>query len=76
MDDLKPYAFCNGDESARRAADMVKEIVFSQFPSIDADTGVEARIASNDACIQQAAEAIRSCGSGVKISTASKFSNF
>ena len=71
MDNLKPYAFCNGDESARRAADMVKEIVFNQFPSVDADTGVEARIATNDECIANAAEAIRSCGSGVKISTAS-----
>ncbi len=68
---LKPFAFCNGDESTRRGALMVREIVFSDFPSIDADTGVEARLESNDECIAQAAKAIRECGSGVKISTAS-----
>lgn len=71
MSDLKPYAFCNGDESTRRAALMVKDIVFPDFPSKDVDTGVEARIATNDECIGLAAEAIRECGSGVKISTAS-----
>lgn len=71
MTTLKPYAFCNGDESARRAATMVKDIVFGAFPSVDADTGVEARIATNDQCIHDAAKAIRECGAGVKISTAS-----
>lgn len=68
---LKPFAFCNGDDSTRRGATMVREIVFGDFPSIDADTGVDARIETNDACIQAAADAIRQCGSGVKISTAS-----
>lgn len=68
---MKPFAFCNGDDSTRRGADMVRQIVFGAFPSIDADTGVEARLASNDACIREAANAIRECGSGVKISTAS-----
>lgn len=68
---LKPFAFCNGDESTRRGADMVRTIVFGDYPSIDADTGVEARLATNDECIREAAKAIRECGSGVKISTAS-----
>lgn len=68
---FKPFAFCNGDDSTRRGASMVRDIVFSDFPSVDADTGVEARLATNDDCIRQAAEAIRRCGSGVKISTAS-----
>ena len=71
MKNLKPFAFCNGDESTRRGASMVREIVFKDFPTIDVDTGVQARIESNDACIQEAAKAIRECGSGVKISTAS-----
>lgn len=71
MTQLKPYAFCNGDESTRRAALMVKDIVFKDFPCVEADTGVEARIASNDACIEAAAKAIKECGAGVKISTAS-----
>lgn len=70
-ENLKPFAFCNGDDSTRRGADMVRRIVFADFPSIDADTGVEARLATNDECIKQAADAIRTCGSGVKISTAS-----
>lgn len=68
---LKPIAFCNGDDSARRAATMAREIVFSDFPMVEVDTGVEARITTNDKCIQAAAEAIAECGSGVKISTAS-----
>lgn len=50
---------------------MVRTIVFGDYPSIDADTGVEARLATNDECIVAAAKAIRECGSGVKISTAS-----
>ena len=75
MSQLKPYAFCNGDESARRAATMTKDIVFNDFPSVDVDTGVDARIETNDECIKKAAEAIRDCGSGVKISTASDHAN-
>jgi isocitrate dehydrogenase len=71
MTQLKPFAFCNGDESTRRGADMVRQIVFGDFPSVDADTGVEARLKTNDECIKIAADAIRECGSGVKISTAS-----
>lgn len=71
MTELKPYAFCNGDDSTRRGALMVRDIVFSDFPYVEADTGVEARLESNDECIEAAAKAIRECGSGVKISTAS-----
>ena len=68
---LKPIAFCNGDDSAKRAASMIRTMIFKDFPMIEVDTSVEARINSNDKCIQQAAEAIRECGSGIKISTAS-----
>lgn len=70
-DSYKPYAFCNGDDSTRRGALMVRDIVFPDFPYVEADTGVEARLATNDECIAEAARAIRECGSGVKISTAS-----
>jgi len=68
---LRPFAFCNGDDSTRRGATMVRDIVFGDFPSIDVDTGVEARLETNDDCIRAANDAIRTCGSGVKISTAS-----
>lgn len=68
---LKPIAFCNGDDSARRSATMIREIIFKEFPMIEVDTSVEARIKTNDECIKAAADAIIKCGSGVKISTAS-----
>lgn len=67
----KPVVFMNGDESARDCAIMVRDIIFGDFPFIDADTGVEARLKSNDRCIEEAAEATIEHGGGIKISTAS-----
>lgn len=67
----KPVPFLNGDESARDCATMVEKIVFEGFPFIDCDTGVEARLRSNDECIEEAAAAVIKYGGGVKISTAS-----
>ncbi len=71
LKDLKPVVFMNGDESARDCATMVREIVFADFPFIDADVGVEARLASDDKCIEEAAEKVIQYQGGIKISTAS-----
>lgn len=70
-DALKPVVFMNGDESARDCATMVKEIIFADFPFIEKDVGVEARIASDDKCIEAAAKAVIEYEGGIKISTAS-----
>lgn len=67
----KPVVFMNGDDSTRRGATMVKNIVFGNFQYADADTGVDARIATNDECIQTAAELLALHRAGIKISTAS-----
>lgn len=50
---------------------MVREIVFSDFPLIDCDTGVDARLGSNDQCLEEAARLLRKHRAGIKISTAS-----
>ncbi len=66
-----PVVFMNGDDSTRRGANMVREIVFSDFNFIECDTGVEARLQSNDECLRHAAELLRQHRAGIKISTAS-----
>jgi isocitrate dehydrogenase len=67
----KPVVFMNGDDSTRRGALMVKDILYSDFNFIDADTGVNARISSDDQCIAEAARLLAEHGAGIKISTAS-----
>ena len=68
---LKPVVFMNGDDSTRRGATMVKEIVFPDFPFVDCDTGVDARLKTNDECITAAATLLAQHRAGIKISTAS-----
>ncbi len=67
----KPVVFMNGDDSTRRGADMVRAIVFPTFNFIDADTGVDARLSTNDQCIEAAARLLETHRAGIKISTAS-----
>ena len=67
----KPVVFMNGDDSTRRGATMVREIVFGDFPFIECDTGVEARLATNDECIRTGAKLLAEHKAGIKISTAS-----
>ncbi|MCB0359671.1 MAG: hypothetical protein KDD44_08545, partial [Bdellovibrionales bacterium] len=67
----KPVVFMNGDDSTRRGALMVRDIVFPDFSYVDVDTGVDARVASNDACLDEAAAMLAHHRAGIKISTAS-----
>jgi len=69
--EIKPVILMNGDDSTRRGAEMVRDILFSDYKFLDFDTGVDARINSNDECIQAAADALAEYGAGIKISTAS-----
>ncbi len=67
----KEVVFMNGDDSTRRGAVMVKDIVFPEFSYIESDTGVEARLESNDQCLEKSAELLAKHRAGIKISTAS-----
>ena len=67
----KPVVFMNGDDSTRRGADMVRSIVYGDFTYVENDTGVQARIDSNDECLTAAATALKEHRAGIKISTAS-----
>lgn len=69
--DLKQVVFMNGDDSTRRGASMVADILFRDFPFVLCDTGVESRIATNDECITEAAKQLAKFRAGIKISTAS-----
>ena len=67
----KPVVLMNGDDSTRLGAIMVRDIIFGDYSFIEADTGVDARLATNDECIETAAELLRQNRAGIKISTAS-----
>lgn len=66
-----PVVFMNGDDSTRRGALMVKDIVFPEFSYIESDTGVDARLESNDKCLEESAKLLAQHRAGIKISTAS-----
>ncbi len=67
---LKPIAFARGDQTAAQVAVLCREQIFDKFPTIDIPCDVEQRLATNDACIGDFIAALKQCGSGVKISTA------
>ncbi len=69
--ELKPIAFLNGDGGVARGAQMVREIIFKSFPTVDVPMSVAARLETNDDCITSAVAALRKCGAGFKNSTAS-----
>ena len=71
MSELKPIVFINGDETTRIVASKVREGIFKDFPTVDIDLGAKSRLETKDAVIQQAADALKDIGAGVKISTAS-----
>lgn len=71
MTKLNPIVFINGDETTRVVAEKVREGIFADFPTVDVDLGAESRLKTKDAVIQQAADALKEHGAGVKISTAS-----
>lgn len=68
---LKPIGFANGDGGTGRGATMVRRSIFRDFPMIEVPVTVEARIATNDACIAEAVKVFQRCGTGFKNSTAS-----
>ncbi len=63
--------YMGGDDTAGLVADLVLEKLFSQFDFVHCPMNVDARMSTNDGCIQTAVEALKEYGSGVKISTAS-----
>lgn len=67
---LNPIAFARGDQTAAQVAVLCREQIFGQFPTIDVPCDVEQRLATDDTCVVEFIEALRTCGSGVKISTA------
>ncbi|MCX6755460.1 MAG: isocitrate/isopropylmalate family dehydrogenase [Candidatus Nomurabacteria bacterium] len=69
--EFKPIAFINADGGTGRAAKIVRETIFEEFPTVDIPMTVEERIRTNDNCIKEAVEALRKCGTGFKNSTAS-----
>lgn len=67
---LNPIAFARGDQTAAQVAVLCREQIFGRFPTIDIPCDVEQRLATNDVCISDFVTALKECGSGVKISTA------
>jgi isocitrate/isopropylmalate dehydrogenase len=67
---LNPIAFARGDQTAANVAELCRERIFGRFPTIDIPCDVEQRLETNDACIADFITALKQCGSGVKISTA------
>lgn len=63
--------FANGDDGAARVAKMVIDQIFSTFPFKYVPLNVEARLDTEDDCLQDAARAFLKYGTGIKISTAS-----
>ncbi len=68
---FKPYVYGRGDETVRRVGDMIQEKLFGSIPVEIVDLGVEARIASQDGVLSDFLSALKNCGAGVKMSTAS-----
>lgn len=68
---FEQIVFANGDGGTGRVAQMVREKIFGDFPTIDIPLKVEDRIGSDDACIKNAVEAFKNYGAGFKNSTAS-----
>jgi isocitrate dehydrogenase len=66
-----PIVFANGDGGAARVALMVRNIIFSKFPTVDTPLDVDTRLDTNDACVQTSVNAFYELKAGVKISTAS-----
>lgn len=67
---LNPIAFARGDQTAALVAQLCRDDIFARFPMISVPCDVEQRLATNDACIGDFIAALKQCGSGVKISTA------
>lgn len=70
-EELKPITFIHGDETAELVAKMVREWIFGKYPMHDIDAGAKNRLATKDACIDEAVKVLEEDGAGVKISTAS-----
>ncbi len=68
---LKPIGFANGDGGTGRGAALARHSIFLRFPTEDVPVTVEARLETNDLCIDTALAAFRKCGAGFKNSTAS-----
>lgn len=68
---LNPIGFANGDGGTGRGATMARELIFGKFPTVDVPVTVEARLDTNDKCIEDAVKAFIQCGAGFKNSTAS-----
>jgi isocitrate/isopropylmalate dehydrogenase len=67
---LNPIAFACGDQTAAQVALLCRDQIFGRFPTINVPCDVEQRLATNDGCIGEFIAALKQCGSGVKISTA------
>ena len=65
----KPIAYIVGDDTVARVGELLRDHL--NFPCTLIDLSVENRAHTQDACIQEAVTAIRSCGAGFKESTAS-----
>lgn len=68
---MNPIVFANGDDTAGLVAQEVATQVFKEFPIEEIPCSVEARLESQDTCIDRFVNALHHRGAGVKISTAS-----
>lgn len=67
---LNPIAYARGDQTAAQVATLCRLRIFGKFPTINVPCDVAQRLTTNDGCITDFIAALKRCGSGVKISTA------